>query len=98
MSSRNRRLDSNQRKESALLFRTLQKSKELLSKGAGFEKIQLSAAEAFDSNPYLNLEYFEIADSETLQPAKTFDASRKYRAFLAAFAGPVRLIDNIALN
>jgi len=98
MSSRNRRLDAQQRKEAALLYRTLVQSRELLKKGAGFEIIHKMADEAFQSNPLLKLEYFEIAEIDTLATALIYDPSKKYRAFIAAFAGPVRLIDNIALN
>ncbi len=98
MSSRNRRLDAQQRKEATLLYRTLVQSRELLKKGAGFEIIHKMADEAFQSNPLLKLEYFEIAEIDTLAPAFIYDPSKKYRAFIAAFAGPVRLIDNIALN
>lgn len=98
MSSRNRRLDAQQRKEASLLYRTLVQSRELLKKGAGFEIIHKMADEAFQSNPLLRLEYFEIAEIDTLATALIYDPSKKYRAFIAAFAGPVRLIDNIALN
>jgi pantoate--beta-alanine ligase len=98
MSSRNRRLDAQQRKEASLLYRTLEQSRELLKKGAGFEIIHKMADEAFQSNPLLKLEYFEIAEIDTLATALIYDPSKKYRAFIAAFAGPVRLIDNIALN
>lgn len=98
MSSRNRRLDAKQRQEAILLYQTLQNGKEMLKNGAGFEIIHKMADEAFQSNPFLKLEYFEIAESDTLAPAISYDPSKKYRAFVAAFAGPVRLIDNIALN
>ncbi len=98
MSSRNRRLDTRQRQEAVLLHKTLSRSRDMLQKGAGFEIIHKMADEAFQANPNLKLEYFEIAESDTLKPALVFDPSKKYRAFIAAFAGEVRLIDNIALN
>lgn len=98
MSSRNRRLDAKYREEAILLYQTLQNGKEMLQNGAGFENIHKMADEAFQSNPFLKLEYFEIAESDTLATAISYDPSKKYRAFVAAFAGPVRLIDNIALN
>ncbi len=98
MSSRNQRLDAKQREEATLLYQTLRNGKEMLQNGAGFENIHKMADEAFQSNPFLKLEYFEIAESDTLAPAISYDPSKKYRAFVAAFAGPVRLIDNIALN
>ena len=52
----------------------------------------------FKNNPFLALEYFEIADSESLKPPTSKVKGKEYRAFIAAFAGAVRLIDNIALN
>jgi pantoate--beta-alanine ligase len=53
---------------------------------------------AFKTHPNLDLEYIEIADSETLQPVSRKQKNKKYRAFIAAYLGEVRLIDNIALN
>ena len=43
------------------------------------------------------LEYFEIAQEETLLPIKNKIESQKYRAFIAVFAEKIRLIDNISL-
>jgi pantoate--beta-alanine ligase len=44
------------------------------------------------------LEYFIIADEETLKPIKRKSKKNTYRAFIAVFADEIRLIDNIALN
>jgi pantothenate synthetase len=44
----------------------------------------------------IKTDYFEIADSETLQPVDTV-ISDKTVACIAAFVGKVRLIDNISL-
>ena len=44
-----------------------------------------------------HLEYVEIADEDTLLPIETKNLTKKYRAFIAVFAGKVRLIDNISL-
>ncbi len=98
MSSRNRRLDEGQRSQATLLYRTLLKSREMLLSGSDLTNIHEMAEKSFEANPHLKLEYFEIADSDTLLPVQSLDRSNKYRAFIAAFAGPVRLIDNIALN
>ena len=48
--------------------------------------------------PILELEYFIIADTETLKPVKRKSTKKTYRAFIAVYAGDIRLIDNIALN
>lgn len=98
MSSRNRRLDSQTRASAPLIYQTLQESREMLSRNRSFDEIRSMAEKKFESDPHLSLEYFEIAERETLRKAQVFDPTKKYNAFIAAFAGPVRLIDNIALN
>jgi pantoate--beta-alanine ligase len=52
----------------------------------------------FEKNDLLELEYFTIADQSTLRPVIRKQKFKKYRAFIAAFAGDIRLIDNIALK
>ena len=52
----------------------------------------------FNKSVNMELEYFEIADVETLSSVKQKDPRKKYRAFIGVYAGEVRLIDNIALN
>ena len=54
-------------------------------------------AAQFDKNPLFELEYFVIADEETLIPASTISSNKNYRAFIAVHAGKVRLIDTTAL-
>jgi pantoate--beta-alanine ligase len=98
MSSRNRRLDPETRAAATLLFKTLSESKEMLSQQKSFEEIRRRVESEFEADPHLELEYFEIAERDTLKKAVDYDAAKKYNAFIAAFAGPVRLIDNIALN
>ena len=52
----------------------------------------------FEKQPLLELEYFIIADIKTLKPIKRKSRKKIYRAFVAVYAGDIRLIDNIALN
>ena len=51
----------------------------------------------FKNNSSLILEYFEIADEQTLESVNSKVDDKDYRAFIAVFAGKVRLIDNIKL-
>lgn len=96
-SSRNERLSTSQRSEAGFIYKVLQQAKAYFgTKNATF--IISWAQDQFDKNPYLELEYFEIADAETLQPVQEKTSNTTYRAFIAAYAGKVRLIDNIALN
>lgn len=97
MSSRNTRLNLQQRSEAPLIYTTLLKSKKLFANNT-VESIKNEVQQIFDSNQILDLEYFEIAETSTLQPTIAVDNHKKYRAFIAVYAGSIRLIDNIALN
>jgi pantoate--beta-alanine ligase len=46
----------------------------------------------------LQLEYFTIADEKSLKSINMKEIDTKYRAFMAVFAGNIRLIDNIQLK
>jgi pantoate--beta-alanine ligase len=52
----------------------------------------------FEAHDLLTLEYFIIADIETLKTIKRKVKQKSYRAFIAVYADDIRLIDNIALN
>ena len=97
LSSRNARLSPGQMLEAPLIYQTLLSSKELfLKEDVGIVKDMVK--DVFDKSVHLELEYFEIADIETLMPAKHKSTDKKYRAFIGVYADKVRLIDNIALN
>lgn len=97
MSSRNQRLSSVLKAESAFIFRTLSEVKKSFGTKS-CTQLTHYVEDAFKANPYLELEYFEIANIETLKTVKRKRKGNKYRAFIAAFAGDVRLIDNVSLN
>jgi len=97
MSSRNTRLTKVQRNEAIFIYKTLNEAKEKFSNNSITEVIKWIENE-FAKNAILELEYFEIANIKTLKSAKRKSSKSNYRAFIAAFAGDVRLIDNIALN
>jgi pantoate--beta-alanine ligase len=97
MSSRNKRLNNKQLKEAILIYKTLLKIKENFNLLSILKLTQLVEKE-FKSHPSLTLEYFEIADTETLKTGIYKSKKKKYRAFIASFIGGIRLIDNMALN
>ncbi len=97
MSSRNKRLTEVQRLEAPIIYKSLQKAKAMFADN-DLEKIKEMVSDKFFGNEILKLEYFEIADATTLQPADKKTEDKKYRGFIAVFADTVRLIDNIALN
>lgn len=97
MSSRNERLLPEYKKAAPFIFRTLQEAKKKFGTKSA-TKVTEWVKKQFEKNQLLELEYFIIADIETLKPVKRKSKSKKYRAFVAAYAGEIRLIDNIALN
>ena len=97
MSSRNTRLSKEQRKEAPLIQQTLLKCKNIFPE-KDIRYIKKIVEDTFKKNKTLKLEYFEIANIQTLSSTHNKLPNIKYRAFIAVFAGKVRLIDNIALN
>jgi pantoate--beta-alanine ligase len=96
MSSRNSRLTKEHRNVSPFIYQTLKKAKIKFGTISAPEVIKWVENE-FKNQPLLELEYFEIADEATLQSIKNKESKQKYRAFIAVFAGKIRLIDNISL-
>lgn len=96
-SSRNERLSAEVRNEAAFIYDTLKEVKEKFGTNSAKNINQWVKAQ-FESHPVLKLEYFEIADIVSLKTVEEKKKGIQYRAFIAAFAGDVRLIDNIALN
>lgn len=96
MSSRNARLTEAQRAAAPFIYETLKKAKIKFGTKNASEVLKWVENE-FKNHPIFNLEYIEIADENTLLPVETKNPTKKYRAFIAVFAGKVRLIDNISL-
>lgn len=97
MSSRNERLNAKQQEEATIIYKTLTEVREKFASHS-IDELNKLVAERFLQSPFIELEYFEIADEETLKTAIKKNSSTSYRAFIAAFVGEVRLIDNMALN
>ena len=96
MSSRNQLLSGKEKEEAAIIYKILHEVKQLIDKKS-IEMINSWVAAQFDKNPLFELEYFVIADEDTLIPASTISSNKNYRAFIAVHAGEVRLIDTTAL-
>lgn len=96
MSSRNVRLTETQRKEATIIYETLTKVKEWF-KVISLEEIKQKVTDIF-RNSNFELEYFVIADEKTLKETDFFYKDKNYRAFIVAYAGDVRLIDNMHLG
>lgn len=95
MSSRNERLSAVSREKAALINKTLQEAKNIFKVKSASKTIEF-VENTFKKHPEFTLEYFEIADEETLLPMKRKDKTKKYRGFIAVFIENIRLIDNVA--
>lgn len=97
MSSRNERLSKTERKQAAVIYKTLKASKvKFKTQSAG--AVTDWVFKTFQKIPDIALEYFQIADEITLQPCVRKKKHTKYRAFIAVFINDIRLIDTISLN
>ncbi len=97
MSSRNERLSAEERNQASLIYQTLLQAKEKFQNGT-VESVNQLVQQTFENQPLFDLEYFVIADEETLLPCTTKEKDKNYRAFIAVFVNNIRLIDTISLN
>ena len=97
MSSRNARLTEAHRNAAPFIYKTLKKAR----KKFGTENandVSEWVENQFKKQSLLELEYFTIAEEKSLETIKNKESNKKYRAFIAVFAGKIRLIDNIQLK
>ncbi len=97
MSSRNTRLTSAERFHASKIYDVLKTTKGKFS-DTPLDEITKWVANQFEKDAIINLEYFQISEQLTLQPANKIEPQKKYRAFISVYIRNIRLIDNIALN
>jgi pantoate--beta-alanine ligase len=96
MSSRNARLSNSEREKAPFIYKMLLHTKEL-SLTQGPAEVQKIITDLFEKQAGFRLEYFEIADTSNLQTVRSWNEASGIIACVAAFLGPVRLIDNLIL-
>ena len=97
MSSRNRYLNSEERKQALFLSQCL---KEIKAKAAEFsfaEDIQSFVQKKLKAYPLVKLDYFEVLEAEDLSEITKIEESKHPHLFVAAYLGKTRLIDNMSL-
>lgn len=96
LSSRNRRLNPEQRQAAIALSRALRTVEAKVAAGIREpDKLKREALSVLASEPLARVEYLEIVDADSMQPVADLD--RPARAAGAIWVGDVRLIDNVAL-
>ncbi|KOY88132.1 pantoate--beta-alanine ligase [bacterium 336/3] len=95
MSSRNKRLSTEQIQIASNIYKALQMAEKMLNTHS-LEQIQEQVQIFFAQIEGIELEYFEIADAQTLENIPNLQKHSKAKALcVAAFVGEVRLIDNL---
>jgi len=97
MSSRNELLSPEERENATLIYKTLREANNQIDKKSVKELINW-VTKTINSNPFLNVEYFEIVDDKNLQPVNSWDCDCIKVACIAVHCGKIRLIDNYILN
>lgn len=97
MSSRNMRLNPLERKQALLLYQQLTQAKERLLAGVSWKQIHSDTIAAFATVPTCKLEYFALLHPETFEIFDTFTQEDARSLCIAAYVGPVRLIDNLPI-
>ena len=97
MSSRNERLSSQGLSGSVFLYQVLKEARQLFQT-QDVEKVIAFVESEFKNNSNFDLEYFIIADEETLKSISSKEVGHRYRGFLVAHIEGVRLIDNLSFN
>jgi pantoate--beta-alanine ligase len=96
MSSRNMRLNEEERKKAVTIFQALHFIKANFEKGR-LENLIVKAKEKLKEQGF-KTDYVAIADADTLEILKIWDGKRKVVALAAAYLNEIRLIDNLVLN
>lgn len=94
MSSRNQRLNEEERKKSVLISKYLFESRTFAGEKS-LAETKTFVEENINKVDIFRLDYFEIVDGYTLQPLQNWHDSEYIVGCIAVYCGPVRLIDNI---
>lgn len=95
LSSRNRRLTPEQRKNAVNISQTLFKSRTFAEQHTVAETIAF-VTESLNRIPEMRVEYYEIVDGNTLQPIASWNDADYIVGCITVYCGEVRLIDNVA--
>ena len=93
ISTRNKFLNPRQRSAAMKIHFALQELK-LKKGGEKFSDMKRFFINTVEHSKDLKVEYFCIASIDDLVPVEKFEKFKKYRIFVAVFAGNLRLIDN----
>ena len=95
-SSRNLRLNEEQRKNAPIIYSTLKEAQQNTD-NLSVAELKSKVINTLNNNKELNVEYFEIVDKNTLESVTNWDNKGKLIGCITVEVGKIRLIDNIEL-
>jgi len=97
MSSRNLRLDPQERTIAPLLYSGMQEVKQHLLSGMSWKEAKASFLRQLESEKQFQVEYIELVHPETFEIFEIFSPLGPSSICLAAYLGKIRLIDNLPI-
>ena len=100
MSSRNERLDNNERQSASVLYRSLTEAKKAVEGGEqSASRVAEMVRNEIETEPLADIDYITVVDETTLEPIARIDKNNVLVAVAARFGKrKIRLIDNILLR
>ena len=98
MSSRNLRLNPQQRQHANVFYNALLQAKKNLQDGKKVSEVKHIVSEIVGEATDVKLEYFEVADSINLNVLEFVNGTEKPILCIAGYVGDIRLIDNMFLK
>ncbi|MFK8282567.1 pantoate--beta-alanine ligase [Capnocytophaga cynodegmi] len=96
LSSRNQRLSEDRREEAAYIYQVLQEARNQFIAKNPIE-IGKWVKQQFETKKDFELEYFSIAEADTLTEITEKESGKKYRSFIVVYVDGIRLIDNLEM-
>ena len=97
MSSRNRNLNPIERRSATVLYRSLQRAKELIEGGErNAEKVIVAMQALIGQEKSARIDYIEIVNVDSFEPVDGIEG--EILIALAVFIGDTRLIDNLHIH
>lgn len=98
LSSRNLRLDPEQRQMANIFYESLLEAKTSFRAGNAVDDVKKMVNQMLQTVPGVSLEYFEVADSKNLNLLENVEQSERPIMCIAGYVGEIRLIDNMFVN
>lgn len=98
MSSRNARLNEDERQRASIIYKALREAKKAVNGGErNALKITELVRQTIESEPLSKIDYIAVVDNTTLEPVEKITENEVLLAVAVKF-GDIRLIDNVILN